>query len=139
MANQQTISGDWNRVKGKLREQWGEITEDELDQVHGNAEQLIGLLQRKTGKSREAIEDYLESTFEHESWYQATKHTIERYGQATAGAVGSSASYSARQLRSGYTQSNQMVREHPAGSLAACFAAGLVTGVMVAVLLRSLD
>lgn len=128
MVNPQMISGNWNEVKGKLRERWGDLTDDELDQVHGNADQLFGLLQKKTGESREALEDQLDHLLGNESWYQATKHRLEDFGQSAAGAVQGGASYTAYQ-----------VREHPEGSLATCFTAGLVTGIVVALLLYSDD
>lgn len=139
MVNQQTISGNWNELKGKLREQWGELSDDELDQVHGNAEQLIGLLQRKTGNSREEIENRLDHLLGNESWYQATKHRLGDFGHAAAGAARGGAAYTANSLRSGYGQSALMVREHPAGSLATCFAAGIVIGVIAALVLQSDD
>jgi uncharacterized protein YjbJ (UPF0337 family) len=42
-----------------VRELWGDITDDEMLQVQGNYEQLLGLIQTRTGETREAIEDRL--------------------------------------------------------------------------------
>ena len=62
--NQQTLSGQWRQVRGKLQEKWGELTDDELDHVEGNVDQLIGLIQQKTGETREKIEHYLDQLCE---------------------------------------------------------------------------
>ena len=59
MVNAQTLQGNWNEVKGKLRSKWGQLTGDELQQFNGNVEQLVGTIQRKTGAARDSIEHYL--------------------------------------------------------------------------------
>ena len=46
MVNQQTLQGNWNEIKGKLRNRWGQLTNDDLQQAQGNVDQLIGQLQR---------------------------------------------------------------------------------------------
>src|SRR5262245_7846004 len=56
MVNQQTLQGNWNEIKGKLRSKWGQLTNDDLQTAHGNVDQLIGLIQRKTGEARSSIE-----------------------------------------------------------------------------------
>jgi len=53
--NQQIFEGNWNEIKGKLREKWGQLTDDDLPQVRGDAEQIIGTIQRKTGEARERL------------------------------------------------------------------------------------
>ena len=60
MVNQQTLQGNWNELKGKLRNKWGQLTNDDLQQAHGNVDQLIGLIQRKTGEARSSVEKFLE-------------------------------------------------------------------------------
>ena len=42
--NRDTLKGQWTQIKGKVREQWGKLADDDLDQMQGNAEQLIGKL-----------------------------------------------------------------------------------------------
>jgi uncharacterized protein YjbJ (UPF0337 family) len=48
--NRDTLKGQWTQIKGKVREQWGKLTDDDLDQMQGNAEQLIGKLQERYGE-----------------------------------------------------------------------------------------
>jgi uncharacterized protein YjbJ (UPF0337 family) len=51
--NWDQIQGRWTEFKGRLREQYGELTDDEVEEAKGNEEQLLGLIQRKYGKTKE--------------------------------------------------------------------------------------
>lgn len=51
------LKGNWKQLKGKVQEKWGELTDDEVDQIQGESEQLIGLLQEKYGYAKERAED----------------------------------------------------------------------------------
>ena len=50
------IRGDWNITKGKLKQRWAKLTDDDLQYVDGLHEELIGRIQKRTGESREAVE-----------------------------------------------------------------------------------
>lgn len=54
--NSDQAAGNWKQVKGKLKEQWGKLTDDEIDQLEGRGEQLAGKLQEKYGVTREEAE-----------------------------------------------------------------------------------
>jgi uncharacterized protein YjbJ (UPF0337 family) len=54
------IKGDWNIAKGKLKQKWAKLTEDDLQYVEGKQEELFGRIQKSTGETREAIEKALE-------------------------------------------------------------------------------
>jgi uncharacterized protein YjbJ (UPF0337 family) len=58
--NWDMIEGKWNELKGKAREKWGELTDDELDVAKGNKDQLVGLVQEKYGKARDEAEKEVE-------------------------------------------------------------------------------
>jgi uncharacterized protein YjbJ (UPF0337 family) len=59
--NEDTLKGQWNQVKGHLRKQWGRLTDDDLDQIKGSRDILLGKLQEYYGKDREANERELET------------------------------------------------------------------------------
>jgi len=48
--------GTWDRIKGKIRETWGDLTDDDVDQARGNFEQFAGRVKEKTGESAEEIQ-----------------------------------------------------------------------------------
>jgi uncharacterized protein YjbJ (UPF0337 family) len=47
------MKGKWTQLKGKVREKWGRLTDDDLDIIQGNAEQLAGKLQERYGYEQE--------------------------------------------------------------------------------------
>jgi uncharacterized protein YjbJ (UPF0337 family) len=49
------IKGNWNIIKGKIKEQYGNLTDNDLAYIEGKSEELIGRLQSKLGKSREKV------------------------------------------------------------------------------------
>src|SRR6476620_4131071 len=56
MSTQEKVIGNWNQFKGKVKQKWGQLTDDELSEVEGNFDQLVGLVQQKTGEARQQIE-----------------------------------------------------------------------------------
>jgi uncharacterized protein YjbJ (UPF0337 family) len=50
------MKGDWNITKGKLKQKWAKLTDDDLQFVEGKQEELLGRIQKRTGESREAVE-----------------------------------------------------------------------------------
>ncbi len=49
------IKGSWNEVKGKLKQKYGELTDDDLEYTEGQEDQLVDRLQQKLGKSKDEI------------------------------------------------------------------------------------
>ncbi|MEO6445284.1 MAG: CsbD family protein [Gemmatimonadaceae bacterium] len=54
--NQNTLEGNWTQLKGKVKEQWGKLTDDDLDVVAGKRDQLVGRLQERYGKAQDEVE-----------------------------------------------------------------------------------
>ncbi|MEX1055266.1 MAG: CsbD family protein [Rhodothermales bacterium] len=52
---EQQMEGTWKRFKGRLKEAWGTLTDDELDKLEGKRDQIEGLIEQKTGESREKV------------------------------------------------------------------------------------
>jgi uncharacterized protein YjbJ (UPF0337 family) len=50
------IKGDWNIVKGKLKQKWSQLTDDDLRYNEGKQEELLGRIQKRTGETREKVE-----------------------------------------------------------------------------------
>lgn len=53
------IKGNWNEVKGKLKQKYGEVTDDDLTFAEGKEEEMLGRLQKKTGKTRQELIDQI--------------------------------------------------------------------------------
>ena len=54
--NKLEIKGDWNITKGKLKQKWAKLTDDDLQFAEGKQEELLGRIQKRTGETREAVE-----------------------------------------------------------------------------------
>ena len=58
--NRDILKGKWTQLKGGIRTRWGKLTDDDLTQVEGEAEKLIGKLQERYGYRREEAERELD-------------------------------------------------------------------------------
>jgi uncharacterized protein YjbJ (UPF0337 family) len=56
------IKGDWNIIKGKLKKTYAKLTDDDLAYVKGGEEELLGRLQKKTGRTKEEIRREIEKS-----------------------------------------------------------------------------
>jgi uncharacterized protein YjbJ (UPF0337 family) len=63
VVDENILRGKWNQLKGEVKQQWGEFTDDELDQIEGRRDKLVGMLQEKYGYSRERAEDEVDDFF----------------------------------------------------------------------------
>jgi uncharacterized protein YjbJ (UPF0337 family) len=54
--NKLEMKGNWNVTKGRLKQKWADLTDDDLQYIEGQEDELLGRIQKRTGESREAIE-----------------------------------------------------------------------------------
>jgi len=54
------VKGNWNVIKGKLKEEFAELTDDDLLYEEGQEDQLLGKIQQKTGKTKEQVKDWID-------------------------------------------------------------------------------
>lgn len=59
--NKDIIEGNWNQLKGKVRQQWGDLTDDEIQRMKGSREELGGLIQKKYGYQKERVEKEIDT------------------------------------------------------------------------------
>jgi uncharacterized protein YjbJ (UPF0337 family) len=59
-ATRQKWEGRWEQLKGRVKELWGEITDDDLKKVEGNYDRMLGVIQERTGETLEEIESQLD-------------------------------------------------------------------------------
>ena len=51
--NWDIIGGDWKKFRGKVKEEWGKLADDDLDQIEGKRDQLLGAIQKRYGIARD--------------------------------------------------------------------------------------
>ena len=54
--NKQTMQGDWMQLKGKVRETWDKLTDDDVDVIAGQRDQLVGKIKERYGRSTELVD-----------------------------------------------------------------------------------
>jgi uncharacterized protein YjbJ (UPF0337 family) len=162
MPNAQTLQGNWNEVKGKLRSKWGQLTNDDVGTFNGNVDQLVGMIQRKTGEARQSIEQFLDSfnkggsassvvgqaTESVRDYASQATNRIAEYAQGAGEYATDFASHAGERMqqgteqagqamRQGYKQAERVVRHNPAESVAVCFGAGVLVGLMFGMMLSN--
>ena len=58
--NSTTLKGQWNIIKGKLKQQYADLTDDDLIYEEGKEDELLGRIQKRIGKTKEEIQDHFE-------------------------------------------------------------------------------
>ena len=59
MINQQTLEGNWNEIKGKLKQKYGQLTDDDLTFEEGKEDEILGRIQQRTGEAKENLRDFI--------------------------------------------------------------------------------
>jgi len=132
MITREEIRGRWNEVKGRLLDQWGQLTDDDLQQFRGSTTELIGVIQKKTGATRNEIEAFMSNLV----------NDGERIGSRVSGAAMQYAEEAGDCAKENYDRvasaannfSRQVahsVRSRPAESMAIAFGVGLAAGALL--------
>ena len=138
MATREQALGNWNQLKGKLKEHWGQLTDRELDEVKGNIDQLIGLIQRRTGEARSKIESFLdEMSSDAAGAFSHATEAAREYANQAVDAMSGATDQVREYAREGYDTAQSMVRRHPSESVAIAFGTGLLLGVVCGLACRS--
>ncbi|MCB8978246.1 MAG: CsbD family protein [Ardenticatenaceae bacterium] len=67
--NEDILKGKWNQFKGEVQKQWGKLTNDDVDMINGEYDKLVGRIQERYGRTREAVQEEVESYFERHPEY----------------------------------------------------------------------
>lgn len=54
------LKGNWNMVKGSLKQEYAELTDDDLQYSEGQEDELLGRIQKKIGKTKEEVKDFID-------------------------------------------------------------------------------
>jgi uncharacterized protein YjbJ (UPF0337 family) len=138
MIAQERISGNWNRVVGAVKKNFGQITNDDLQRVEGNVDQLIGLIQSKTGRSREQIDAFLNDCCSSaEGVYDEVTGRMAEYTDAASEAFREGYDRLATAANRGYDDTMRAISRRPVESLAVAAGAGLLFGLVVGLSMTS--
>lgn len=137
MVSREQIQGQWTEVKGRLREHWGQLTENDLQRAKGSAEQLVGVVQEKTGATRNEVEHFLDGIFNERTRAQL-EETAQHYSEAAQQAANEAAEYMRDQYQRAAAASGDFaskishsVRSRPTESIAIAFGLGIAAGALL--------
>jgi len=60
-AMRDKIKGNWNIVKGKLKQQYADLTDDDLQYVEGQEDELLSRIQRRTGRTKDEVKKFIDN------------------------------------------------------------------------------
>jgi uncharacterized protein YjbJ (UPF0337 family) len=132
--NAQEIQGRWDQIRGKVKERWGELTDDDLALVGGNVDQVIGRIEMKTGEARRNVENFLEDLA---TSGRGAPQVAKEYAQAAVDRARQGYDQVRDQARAGYEEATYLVQRHPLESVATVFALGFITGLAAGLLVKS--
>jgi uncharacterized protein YjbJ (UPF0337 family) len=125
--NTRAMKGQWNQFRGLVKQRWGGLTEDDLQLLEGNIEQLVGRIQEKSGEGREAIERF---------FAEMTSCGSAAVARA-AEAAGECAHQVGDRLRAHYDNAESLVRHHPTETVVAAFGIELAAGLLAGLAIRA--
>jgi len=136
--NAQELQGQWNNLRGQVKEKWGQLTDDDLQISGGNIDQLVGKIQQRTGEGREAIETFLTGlTGKGGSVIASAAEKVSDIAQNAGARFRDQYGNLSDQARERLDTAQDLVRHNPGQSVAAAFGVGLVAGLVVGLALRS--
>jgi uncharacterized protein YjbJ (UPF0337 family) len=132
MFSSQELQGKWNSIRGKVKEKWGQLTDDDLQIASGNVDQLVGRIQQKTGQTKRQIEDFFDGLMS-----SAGDHATGDITEGPRQAMYRMGEEVGEKVRDGYHRAEHLVKEYPASSIASVFIGGMLTGVFIGLCMSS--
>ena len=62
------VEGNWKLAKGKVKEQWGKLTDDDLDVINGRRDQLEGKIQERYGYAKDRVRQEVDNWYTRQNW-----------------------------------------------------------------------
>ncbi|SRR5579883_1342235 len=109
--NEKMAKGNWNKLKGKIQEEWGDLTDDDFDKAGGDVKQLIGNISERYGAAKEKVEEKINQFMEDtEGYAKKIPQQLEKIQQ----------------------NSSKTLQQHPLATLGLTALAGVVFGFLLA-------
>ena len=132
MTTMEEVQGTWNQLAGAVKSKYAQITGDDLAGVNGNIQQLAGVIQKKTGKAREEIDEFLRSIS------NTTSTTVGRISEAASGMATKASEtlrdgydYAREASRDGIKTATETVQHRPGESMLLAMGIGVIAGLII--------
>ena len=132
MVSSNELMGNWNRIVESLKAKFGNFTRDELARVEGNFEELVKLVQRKSGRSKEQIASFVSDCCESAgTTYGQVANRASHYADAAGEVLRDNYDRVASEAKKGLNYTAQSVGRRPLESLALAVGSGIIAGVLI--------
>ncbi len=132
MTTKEEVQGTWNHLAGAVKSKYAQITGDDLAGVNGNIQQLAGVIQRKTGRAREEIDEFLRSVSD------TTATTVGKISEVASDMATKATEtlregydYAKEASRDGIKAATETVQHRPGESLLLAMGIGVVVGLVI--------
>lgn len=68
--NKDIVKGKWHEIKGKLKQKWGKLTDDQIGQMEGSYEELEGVLQKQYGYQKDQAKKEIDTFLKDNHWHE---------------------------------------------------------------------
>lgn len=137
MVSQTILEENWNDIKESLKSKWKQLSDHDLRGFKGSADELVQVIQHRTGQARTLIENQLEEMI---SQGRTLKKQVGQYVSEAASQAGEAcdAGYdvAARKLREGYSEVSRYAEKNPGAAVAILLGSGILAGLGIAMLMR---
>jgi uncharacterized protein YjbJ (UPF0337 family) len=85
-SSEKVIEGQWDKIKGKIKQQWGKITDDDINKINGSYDELVGVIKKLYGHSQKEIEEQLNKLingFDLNNIKQVAKNSVDAVKEKT--------------------------------------------------------
>ncbi len=137
MANQTVLEENWNDIKATLKSKWQQLSDKDLQGFKGSADQLVQMIQRRTGQARNVVENQIEEMI---AQGKSIQNQVGRFFSGAAAQAGEAYEEGydvvAQKLADGYREASRYAKDNPGAAVAILFGSGLLAGLGVAMLMR---
>lgn len=132
-VNTKAIVDQWDEIRERLREHWEDLTDEDLEMVRDNINEVIGRIQLRTGEARREIQRFLDKVAD-EGYSMAgrAKERTRDFAASAAEVARERAENAARRAADGLHRAEEVVREYPAPSMLTVFGVGCLAGLLFA-------
>ncbi len=136
VVSEAVLHENWNDISSALRARWWQLTSHDLRRFQGTAEQLVDMIQRRTGQRKNEIENELEDIIFQERSAKRVRRAIPDVDMFRAGDLENGTGLASDKLGEGYRHAAELVKRNPYAAVALLFLGGLVAGLGMAMLMR---
>jgi ElaB/YqjD/DUF883 family membrane-anchored ribosome-binding protein len=137
MIDHDALLRSWQEISEKLRQHWAELASEDFRSFNGDVNQLVELIQRKTGDARTIVERYLdELSANAASAFQRSTEEVRAFARESEERIEDGTRQAAEVLQQGRKMAEAYAQQRPGASMAVCFGVGIVAGLVLGLSVR---